>query len=77
MKSIGQLVVVLAVTFISTSVYADVRLANIFGDNMVLQRGQEVMIFGWSDPGSSVEVTLDEQIVTVKADKNGTMVWPI
>ena len=32
------------------------RLSNIFGDDMVLQRGVAVPIWGWSSPGDRVEV---------------------
>ncbi len=36
---------------------ADVRLANIFGDHMVLQRDSQVAIWGWAEPGEEVRVT--------------------
>ncbi len=64
----------IAVMLVAADLQADVRLASIFGDNMVLQRGQQVMIFGWSDPATDVEVTLDDQIVTVQADDTGRWV---
>jgi len=39
---------------------ADVRLANIFSDNMVLQQGKPLRIWGWAEPGEKVTVTITE-----------------
>ncbi len=39
---------------------AETRLANIFGDHMVLQRDKPLTIWGWADPGTTVTVTLTE-----------------
>ena len=39
---------------------AEVRFANIFNDNMVLQRDKPVRVWGWADPGARIEVTLTE-----------------
>lgn len=36
---------------------ADVTLAEIFGDHMVLQQGAKVPVWGWADPGEKVTVT--------------------
>ncbi|MBN2019642.1 MAG: hypothetical protein JW749_05395 [Sedimentisphaerales bacterium] len=36
---------------------ADVRLPSVIGDNMVLQQGMEVPIWGWADPCEQVTVT--------------------
>jgi sialate O-acetylesterase len=41
-----------------TSLHADLRLPAIFSDHMVLQRDRPIPIWGWSDPGRRVEVTL-------------------
>jgi len=35
-------------------VWADIRLPAIIGDNMVLQRGEKVLIWGWADPGEQI-----------------------
>jgi len=42
------------------SIHADVRLANIFNDHMVLQRDKPLKIWGWAKPGADVSVTLTE-----------------
>ncbi len=55
----------------SDIVYADVRVASIFGDNMVLQRQVEVPIWGWAEPGEQVQVTAREQQMAATADASG------
>jgi sialate O-acetylesterase len=42
-------------------VMADVRMPQIFSDNMVLQRDTEITVWGWADPGEQVTVTLGGQ----------------
>ena len=37
---------------------ADARLAGVFGDHMVLQRGQPIAVWGWAQPGEAVQVRL-------------------
>ncbi|MBT3378849.1 MAG: 9-O-acetylesterase [Lentisphaerae bacterium] len=48
---------VLGVTVLITAVRADVKLASIFSDNMVLQRDTEAPFWGWADAGEKVTVT--------------------
>jgi len=50
---------------------ADVRLAKIFTNNMLLQRDQPVRVWGWADPAESVSVTLAGKNATAKADATG------
>ncbi len=38
------------------AVFADVKLPAVISDNMVLQRGMEVPIWGWAEPGEKIEV---------------------
>jgi sialate O-acetylesterase len=45
--------------------------AKIFGDNMVLQQGIPIKIWGYAMAGAPVTVKLDLKTVMVKADKNG------
>ena len=51
--------------------FADVSLASVISDNMVLQRGKPVPIWGWADPGEKVTVKLGKQSQTATADANG------
>ena len=50
---------------------ADVRLPNVFGSHMVLQRRKPVPVWGWADAGEKVTVTLANQTKTAKTGKDG------
>jgi sialate O-acetylesterase len=52
-------------------VFADVRLPEIFGTDMVLQRDMKVPVWGWADAGEKVTVSFDGQIVFATADAAG------
>jgi sialate O-acetylesterase len=65
----------LAALLICFSASADVRLPGFFGDNMVLQRHQPIIIWGWSNPKEKISIQLHRQSMTVTADKNGK--WKI
>ena len=39
---------------------AETRLANVFGDHMVLQRAKPVRVWGWAEAGTEVTVMLTE-----------------
>jgi sialate O-acetylesterase len=60
----------LAVSLTATA-HADVKLASIFGDSMVLQRELPVPVWGWADAGEQVTVTFGDQTKQVAADSNG------
>ena len=53
------------------SARAELKVAAIFGDNMVLQQGQPVPVWGWSNPGAEVTVKFGGQTGTVQADAQG------
>ncbi len=57
------LALLLALALIRTEARADVRLPNLFSDNMVLQQGMRVAIWGWADDGEVVTVTFRGQKV--------------
>ena len=46
-----------AVLFVSTAVMADVKLPEIFNDNMVIQRDTNAPVWGWAKPGEKVKVS--------------------
>ncbi len=50
---------------------AAVKLPAVFNDNMVLQRGQPVPVWGWADKGEDVTVTIAGQTLTAKAGDDG------
>ena len=58
----------------ASALQAEVKLANIFSNNMVLQRDKPIKIWGWADKNEAVEVHLLNQIKKVKADKNGAWI---
>ncbi|NQV31921.1 MAG: hypothetical protein HQ515_04460, partial [Phycisphaeraceae bacterium] len=51
---------------------AEVRLPNIFGDRMVLQRNKPVRIWGWSQPADLVTIRFADQVKTVTTAATGT-----
>jgi sialate O-acetylesterase len=53
------------------SLHAELKVAAIFGDNMVLQQQQPVPIWGWSDPGATVTVSFGGQTKSTQAGIHG------
>lgn len=53
------------------SANADVRLPNVIGSNMVLQRDAELPFWGWADAGEEVTVSIGSESAKVTADDNG------
>lgn len=53
--------------------YAELRLAGIFADHMVLQRQQPIQIWGKTEAGEHVTVRFANQTLAATVDKNG--VW--
>lgn len=58
-------VLAVAVLF-AAKVQADVKLPAIFTDNMVLQQGMNVPVWGWADEGEAVTVQFRDQRVAAK-----------
>lgn len=54
---------------------ADIRLPAIIGDNMVLQQGKEVAIWGWADPGEQVRLRLSWHDTERRTDADGNGRW--
>lgn len=60
--------VIAGLSFIATPfAHADVRLPSLFSDNMVLQQGMKVTVWGWADDGEEVTVTFRGQKVKTTA----------
>ena len=51
--------------------HADVTMSGLFSDHMVLQRNMEAPIWGMSDPGERISVTVGGLSATVIADSEG------
>lgn len=56
---------------IVTPAKAEVKLASIFGDSMVLQRDLPVPVWGWAEAGEDVTVTFGDQTKKANADADG------
>ena len=65
---------VVALTALSGSVLAELKLPAIIDSHMVLQRDAPITIWGWEDAGATVEVSIGGESATAKADKDGNWV---
>ncbi|MBT3380599.1 MAG: sialate O-acetylesterase [Lentisphaerae bacterium] len=74
MKRISRACLVMAVCA-AWSLRADVKPAALFADHMVLQRGQNLPVWGWADVGEKVTVSLAGQSGSATADAQGD--WKI
>lgn len=54
---------------------AQLRMAGIFGDSMVLQRDQPLTLWGWVGPNQKVNVQFDAQSVDATSDADGA--WQV
>ena len=57
----------------ATSAVADVKLARVFADHMVLQRDQPLPVWGWAEAGEQITVSLAG--VQTMATANGDGKW--
>ncbi len=53
------------------SLFAELRLPNLFGDHMVLQAGKEVTVWGWGAPEEEVKLTFAGKETAAKVDGKG------
>jgi len=56
----------------SSSLAADLRLSQVFGDHMVLQRDKPVKVWGWAGKGERVTIAFAGQKRTATAAADGT-----
>ncbi len=59
----------LFVAWSSTS--GDIKLPKVFSDNMVLQRGERINVWGTADPNETLTIRLGDQSVEIAADASG------
>jgi len=72
----GQSLLTLSVLAVGCgSVHAAAKLPGFFTDNMVLQQGMPVPVWGTADKEEEVTVSFTEQVKVAKADENGR--WEI
>lgn len=58
-------------SIIQVRLYAEFRLSPVFGDNMVIQRGKEVKIWGWANKNDRIQLHFNGQIVNTKTNRQG------
>jgi sialate O-acetylesterase len=64
----------LAILVAASTARADVRLPALFSDNMVLQQGMKVPVWGWADDGEQVVVIFQGQSAKTRAKDGKWMV---
>lgn len=58
------------------TVNANIKLPIIFSQGMVLQRGTKIPIWGWADAKEKIQIKLNGQVLSTKANADGTWkVW--
>ncbi len=57
--------------FGNSTVYAEVKLARLFSDHVVLQRQKPIPVWGWANPNESVSAAFNGQNKITTADSSG------
>lgn len=61
----------ICLTFIATTSFAQVKLARLFSDHVVLQRQKPIPVWGWANANEKVSITLAGQTQNTQADASG------
>ena len=59
----------------ATLATAQLKVAHIFGNHMILQREKPVSVWGWANKGDKVDLTFNQERVSAKADATANG-WP-
>ena len=70
-KTITSYLTTIILLSLGLNLSAEVKLPNVIGNDMVLQRDLPVPIWGWADKGEAVTVSFAGQTKTAKADNDG------
>lgn len=65
------LIIITSFLLLGSQANANVQLPKFFSNNMVLQRSQNIPVWGWASKNEKITVTLNNQVKTTKADKAG------
>ncbi len=71
MKRIVSTLAILMFAALTPLRAAELKLAVLFSDHVVLQRDKSVPVWGWADPGEKLTVAFAEQSKTATADASG------
>lgn len=74
-KEMKKTTSVLMIIFLMLPLQAQVRLAGIFSDNMILQAHRQICIWGYAPAGEKVKVNLGGEVRTTISGKKGT--WKV
>src|SRR4029453_18132448 len=67
----SKALLIIFLLLVFNSAFAAVRVPAIIGDNMVLQQGMKVRIWGWANPNEQVNVKIANQKAKATADAKG------
>jgi sialate O-acetylesterase len=78
-KTIYAMLLLVILAFGQSAVRADDKpfVHTLFANDMVLQRGVEDPIWGWTDPGKTVTVSMNGKTATATADQDGKWIAKI
>ena len=70
-------IVLITLSLLTATSFADVKLPAVIADNMVLQQNKTITLWGWADPSESISVkpSWQKRPKKTKADKDGN--WSI
>ncbi|HAV13989.1 MAG TPA: 9-O-acetylesterase, partial [Opitutae bacterium] len=63
--------IVISILIIASVSWAKVELPAVFSDGAVLQRDQDLPVWGWGSPGANVSVRFADQTKTTRVDADG------
>jgi sialate O-acetylesterase len=66
-----SIIVLLLLMVFNLSLFANVKPAQIFSSNMVLQNGTKIPVWGWADKGEKIMVTLAGTTIETTAGEDG------
>ena len=75
LKARGLALLAAGLILLAAAAPAAVRLPQVFGDHMVLQRDAPIIVWGWASPGESVSVALAGETGSATADAAGA--WKV
>jgi len=68
---IASLAIALGLLLSGTPLRAEVKIAGVFSDHMVLQRDMNVPVWGWAEPNEMVTIAIGDQSKQTTADQSG------
>ncbi|WP_116106902.1 sialate O-acetylesterase [Lewinella sp. IMCC34191] len=70
-----HLLLLLGFLVITLDIAAEIRLPRLIGDNVVLQRDQELNVWGWASPGERIRIQIAGESLRTRADEDGN--WSV